>query len=149
MLDQNIKVTADAVVFRHDDDQLLRVLLVKRKFDPFKGMWAFPGGFVEDNEELETAALRELKEETGLELIAMQQLGAFGKPGRDPRGRTVSVVYYTFADADTGSDVAGGDDAAEAQWLSVKDITELAFDHMEILRYAQQQLGNRMSLLIS
>ncbi len=147
MLHQNIRVTADAVVFRHDD-QLLKILLVKRKFDPFKGMWAFPGGFVEDNEELETAAIRELKEETGLELSEMEQLGAFGKVGRDPRGRTVSAVYYAFVDEDAG-EVAGGDDAAEARWMSVNDIKELAFDHMEILKHAQQQLGNRMSLLIS
>src|SRR3954468_12372163 len=95
MLDQNIKVTADAMVFSGSGANL-QLLLIKRKNEPFKGMWAFPGGFVEDDEDLEPAAIRELEEETGLKVPALQQLYTFGKPKRDPRGRTVSVVYYTF-----------------------------------------------------
>ena len=147
MLNQNIKVTSDAVVFSHDG-QLLQVLLVKRKFDPYKGQWAFPGGFVEDDEELEAAAIRELAEETGLKLTQMKQIQACGKPGRDPRGRTVSIIYYAFVEA-KDHEVRAGDDAADAQWVNHEDIKELAFDHMEVLQFALHELGNRMSWLIS
>ena len=147
MLNQNIKITVDAIVFCHNGP-VMQVLLVKRKNPPFQGMWSFPGGFVEDDEELETAALRELQEETGLKLASMRQLHTFGKVGRDPRGRTVSVAYYAFIEPE-GTEVEADDDAAEAQWVDVKSVTELAFDHMEILELAQQDLGNRMSFLIS
>ncbi len=144
MLNQNIKVTTDAMVFSKGAEHL-QILLVKRKNEPFKGMWAFPGGFVEDDEELETAATRELEEETGMKLPGMTQLHTFGKLGRDSRFRTVSVVYYAFADAKDHK-VAGGDDAADAQWVNVKDLTELAFDHMEILEFALQELKNELSV---
>lgn len=113
----------------------LQILLVRRKYEPYKGMWAIPGGFVEDDEELEAAAIRELQEETGLIVPAMTQLHTFGRVGRDSRGRTVTVTYYAFADA-AMQQVEGGDDAAEAEWVYVKDITELAFDHMEMLDMA-------------
>jgi 8-oxo-dGTP diphosphatase len=105
-------------------------------------MWALPGGFVEDGEELEAAALRELKEETGMELLAMNQFHTFGKVGRDPRFRTVSVVYYAFVNPAEYS-IQGGDDAAEAAWKNIADIHELAFDHKEVLAYALQQLTNK------
>ena len=144
---QNILVTVDALVFRHVGPDM-EILLVKRKFEPFVGMWAFPGGFVEDDEELETAACRELEEETGLKLTELEQLHTFGKVGRDSRGRTVSVVYYGFIDGD-GDTVAGADDAAAAEWVNVKSITALAFDHKEILDFALNELGNRMARLIS
>ena len=134
MLIQNIKLAADAMVFSGKGDAL-QILLVRRKYEPYKGMWAIPGGFVEDDEELEAAAIRELQEETGLIIPAMTQLHTFGKVGRDSRGRTVTVTYYAFADAATQK-VQGGDDAAEAEWVYVKDITELAFDHMEMLHMA-------------
>jgi 8-oxo-dGTP diphosphatase len=143
---QNILLTVDAIVFSHKD-QLLQVLLIQRKHDPDQGLWAFPGGFVEDGEELDVAASRELEEETGLKVPKMQQLHTFGKVGRDPRGRTVSVVYYTFL-AESGQHVAGADDAADAQWINVKDITGLAFDHKEILDYAVQQLKNELTWLV-
>jgi len=136
MLIQNIKVAADAVVFSTSGEHL-QVVLVKRKYDPFKGMWAIPGGFVEDDEELEDAAIRELHEETGMKLTSMKQLQTFGKVGRDPRGRTVSVTYGAIVDA-KDHPVTGGDDAAEAHWVNVKDITEMAFDHMDELRSALQ-----------
>lgn len=115
----------------------LQILLVRRKYEPYKGMWAIPGGFVEDDEELEAAAIRELQEETGFVVPAMTQLHTFGKVGRDSRGRTVTVTYYAFADAAT-QHVQGGDDAAAAEWVYVKDITELAFDHMEMLDLAMK-----------
>lgn len=133
MLIQNIKVAVDAVVFA-GKGQDLQLLLIKRKNDPYKGMWALPGGFVEDDEELDTAAMRELEEETGLKVPAMIQLYTFGRVGRDSRGRTVTVTYYTSID--TPQPVAGADDAAEAAWVPVKDITALAFDHMEMLQMA-------------
>jgi 8-oxo-dGTP diphosphatase len=134
MLIQNIKLAADAMVFSGKGDAL-QILLVRRKYEPYKGMWAIPGGFVEDDEELEAAAIRELQEETGLIVPTMTQLHTFGKVGRDSRGRTVTVTYYAFTDAATQK-VQGGDDAAEAEWVYVKDITELAFDHMEMLHMA-------------
>ena len=127
------------MVFSRSAGQL-QLLLVRRKNEPGKGMWAIPGGFVEDDEELETAARRELQEETGLKLESMTQLHTFGKVGRDPRGRTVSVTYYAFTDA-AAQPVQGADDAEEAQWINVADIRELAFDHMEVLSYALKALG--------
>ncbi|GAA4465303.1 NUDIX hydrolase [Nemorincola caseinilytica] len=133
MLIQNIKLAADAMVFSGHGDQL-QLLLIRRGHDPYKGMWAIPGGFVEDDEELEAAAIRELEEETGLRVPAMTQLYTFGRVGRDTRGRTVTVTYYAFTD--NALPVHGADDAAEAQWVYVKDITALAFDHMEMLQMA-------------
>jgi 8-oxo-dGTP diphosphatase len=137
MLIQNIKVAVDAVVFAGKTNDL-QLLLIKRKNDPYKGMWALPGGFVEDDEELDTAAMRELEEETGLKVNAMTQLYTFGRVGRDSRGRTVTVTYYTTIDAPLP--VAGADDATEAAWMPVKDITALAFDHMEMLEMALAKL---------
>jgi len=134
MLIQNIKLTADAMVFSGKGDEL-QLLLIRRGNDPYKGMWAIPGGFIEDDEDLEPAALRELEEETGLKIPHMTQLTTIGTPGRDPRGRTVSVVFYAFTDAGSHQ-VTGADDAAEAQWVKVSDIKELAFDHMQVLEYA-------------
>jgi 8-oxo-dGTP diphosphatase len=132
MLTQNIYVAADSLIFSKVTGQL-QLLLIKRKNEPFKGMWAFPGGFVEDHEELEAAALRELEEETGLKLSSMKQVHTFGKVGRDPRFRTISVTYWAFVNA-SEHPVAGGDDAAHAEWVNVADIHELAFDHMECLQ---------------
>lgn len=137
MLIQNIKIAADALIFTRGDNPHL--LLIKRKNEPFKDMWAFPGGFVEDDEDLEPAARRELEEETGLRVPVLKQLCAVGTPGRDPRGRTVSVIYYGFID-EADSSIAGADDAAEAKWIPIKDINALAFDHMEILNFARQTL---------
>src|ERR1700735_3755117 len=93
MYPQNIKLTTDSLIFSKGNEHL-QLLLIERGFVPFKGMWAFPGGYVEDYEDLEESALRELHEETGLKLSGMTQLHTFATPGRDPRGRTASVVYY-------------------------------------------------------
>jgi len=113
-------VTADVVVFsmRADD---LAVLLIRRNDAPFKGAWALPGGFVDANESLERAAARELYEETGVNRVRLRQLGAFGDPGRDPRGHTVTVAYYTCVVAES-TKVKAGDDAADADWKSLGDI---------------------------
>jgi 8-oxo-dGTP diphosphatase len=140
MINQNIKLAADAIVFCPGATGL-QVLLITRKNDPFKGMWAIPGGFVEDDEELQAAAIRELEEETGLRVPTMTFLGVYGKVGRDPRGRTVTVTYYTTLPE--AAAVAGNDDAADARWIPVSEITALAFDHMEMLQMALAATGNR------
>jgi 8-oxo-dGTP diphosphatase len=145
MLRQDIYITVDCLVFSKCEANL-QLLLIKRKNEPSKGMWAFPGGFVDAGEELEAAAIRELEEETGMALADIKQLHTFGKVGRDTRFRTISVVYYAVADSREHK-VAGGDDACDAQWVNIKDITGLAFDHMEILEFALQQL--KVELLIS
>lgn len=107
-------VTCDAVVFtmRADD---LAVLLIQRKSDPFKGRWALPGGFVDENESLERAVARELEEETGISGVRLEQFGAFGDPGRDPRGHTVTIAYMTFLVAEAA--ITAGDDAASASFI--------------------------------
>jgi 8-oxo-dGTP diphosphatase len=137
-------VTVDVVLFamRAGD---LAVLLIRRAHEPFQGAWALPGGFVDEHEPLEKAALRELAEETGVTGIAVEQLGAFGDPGRDPRGHTVSVAYYGFAGAAPAA--KAGDDAAEAEWHPMKALmtrrrgaVELAFDHRAVLALAHQRL---------
>ena len=141
MAEQNIKLTTDALVFSKGAE--LQLLLIERKNDPGKGMWAFPGGFVENDEELEDCAIRELHEETGLKLDAMKQLTTVGTVGRDSRFRTVSVVYYAFADA-ASHQVAGGDDAADARWVNVQDIKEMAFDHKAIMDFALSALSEEL-----
>ena len=124
-------VTVDSVVFsRFTDDW--KVLLIRRANPPFKDCWALPGGFVEMDEKLVESAERELKEETGLTGIPLEQFRAYGDPGRDPRGRTVGVIFYGFTNSEN-STAKGGDDAAEACWFSISDFPELAFDHGIIL----------------
>ena len=125
-------VTVDAVVFRTNGD-ILEVLLIRRKKAPFAGKLALPGGFVEIDEDLEDAAKRELAEETGLLSVGLSQLGAFGRPGRDPRGRTISIAFGGIVPL-SGSRVRGGDDADLAAWVPVDGLPDLAFDHDEIIR---------------
>lgn len=131
-----INLTVDVIIFAKRDTKL-HVLLVERKYDPFKGQWAFPGGFVEVGERLEQAALRELEEETGVSGVAIKQLHTFGDPGRDPRGHTVSVVYYCLLEDDC-PEIRAGDDASQAEWFDVAEVPQLAFDHQKILDYALQ-----------
>ncbi|NOZ24268.1 MAG: NUDIX hydrolase [Planctomycetes bacterium] len=139
-------VTVDTVIFRPTDNGL-KVLLVRRKSDPYKGMWAIPGGFVEMDESLKEAARRELEEETGVTDVEIEQLHAFGAPDRDPRTRVITVVYLAVIDAHR-THVRAGDDAAEAVWHSMDNLPELAFDHADILamaleRYHSQQAGSK------
>lgn len=126
-------VTADALVFSIADNHL-KILLIQRAKEPFEGMWALPGGFVDIDEDIDDAVAREVKEETGLDLIGFHQLQAFGKPHRDPRHRTITIAYYCFL-TDT-PEVIGLDDAMNAQWFALSDLPELAFDHRGIIETA-------------
>ncbi len=157
-------VTADVVMLsmRASD---LAVLLIKRKHDPFAGAWALPGGFVNENEALERAALRELHEETGISGAKLEQLGAFGDPGRDPRGHTVTVAFVTFVVAESVLPKAA-DDAAEVAWHPLRSLqlpssarkkkvegkkperktalVPLAFDHGVIIEKAVAKMRERL-----
>jgi 8-oxo-dGTP diphosphatase len=129
-------VTVDAIVFWLQE-QDLQVLLIKRKNDPFKGCWSFPGGFLDMEETPEAAAVRELEEETGLRVKDVVQIGAFGAPERDPRHRTISIAFLSIL-TETPAEVKGADDATEACWFSLHDMPlRLAFDHKEILQQAK------------
>ena len=129
-------VATDCVVFGFDGRDL-KVLLIERGINPYMGMWAFPGGFMRIDETAEECAVRELKEETGLVLTNIRQLGVFSGVHRDPRERIVSIAFYALA---RHSEVKGGDDAAKAKWWSINDIPQLAFDHDYILRQAMSRL---------
>jgi 8-oxo-dGTP diphosphatase len=118
------------------------VLLIQRKADPFKGKWALPGGFVDENERLIDAARRELKEETGVEQADLEPLHTFGDPGRDPRGWTVSVAYLARVSPDQLNPTAG-DDAAAVGWFALTELPPLAFDHADILDRVRHRLADR------
>ena len=133
MRTSKIFLTVDCVVFRKSENDT-HILFVKRKNDPFKGKWALPGGFLDEGEDLAVGAARELKEETGLTITNLEQLAAFGKPGRDPRQHTVSIAYVAYAEAEAVA--VGADDAEEAEWFPVTALPELAFDHADIVALA-------------
>ena len=122
-------VTADCVVITREAEP--KVLLIQRGFAPYKGYWAFPGGFMNMDETTEQCAIRELEEETGLKVDTIHQIGAYSKGDRDPRGRTITVAYLAIIDKPV--DVTGQDDAAEAEWWPLSALPELAFDHAEIM----------------
>ncbi|CAM9581587.1 unnamed protein product [Sphacelaria rigidula] len=125
-------VTVDCLIYALDQGEPW-ILLIKRKNDPCKGTWALPGGFVDENESLETAALRELEEETGVTSSKMVQTGAYGDAGRDPRGHTVTIAFMAWAPSRDSCNAKAGDDAAEAQFYPVKSLPKMAFDHMKII----------------
>jgi len=131
-------VTVDALVFRRPESGA-EVLLIQRKEDPFAGQWALPGGFVDMDETLEAAVARELAEETGLKGIALEQFHTFGDPGRDPRGRSITVVYRGRVYGE-GPELCAADDAAAAAWFPVDQLPTMAFDHGAIVA---QGLGKR------
>lgn len=137
-------VTVDIVVIVPMDGKQ-RVLLVRRKNPPFEGCWAIPGGFVESNESLETAARRELVEETGLDPAQVEQLHAYGDPGRDPRGWTISIAFLAMLDEAQSQPLRprAGSDAAEVGWFALEDLPALAFDHGEILALAARRLAGQ------
>lgn len=135
-------LTADCVVFGLDESDL-KVLLIQRALEPFKGRWALPGGFVRMNESLEQASLRELREETGLGDVYLEQLYTFGQIDRDPRGRTVSVAYYALV-ALGGKSIAAATDASNVAWFAVRELPSLSFDHDQILEAAVQRLQGKV-----
>lgn len=141
---QNIKVSVDAVVFGYTSTEGLSVLLIKRKGDTYKGSWALPGGLVKDNESLEEAVQRELKEETGVSINYLEQLYTFGAVDRDPRNRVLSVAYYGLVKPDV-FELNASTDASDVKWFNVKYTPELAFDHIEILKMAIIRLQGKMS----
>ena len=124
-------VTTDVVVLRKNLGTP-EILLIQRANDPFAGSWAFPGGFVDENEDLEAAAHRELEEETGLADLTMFQFQAVGTPGRDPRGHTISVIFVATCPIED-SEVTAADDAVQAAWFPLDNLPDLAFDHSDIL----------------
>ena len=133
-------VTTDCVIFGFDGKKL-NVLLVERGIEPFKGQWAFPGGFLKMDESAEEGALRELREETGLKEAYIRQFYTFSAPNRDPRERVVTIAYYALVKM---QEVMGGDDAAKAEWFALDNVPKLAFDHELILRKAIKELRKQI-----
>ena len=125
-------VTADCVVITKEAEP--KVLLIQRGNPPFKGDWAFPGGFMNMDETTEQCAVRELEEETGLKIAELHQIGTYSKVDRDPRGRTITVAYLAIVDAPVA--VTGQDDAANAEWWPIDALPPLAFDHCDIMQDA-------------
>lgn len=132
-------VSADCIVFNRDGGKIA-VLLIKRKNEPYKDCWAFPGGFINIDESAEDAAIRELKEETGLEVSRVEQLKAYSNPNRDPRERVITIAFMAESPV---KDVKGDDDAKEARWFSIDDLPPLAFDHEMIIKDAFEKLRIR------
>ena len=133
-------VTTDCVIFGYDGKEL-KVLLIERGIEPFKGCWAFPGGFLNMDEDALAGARRELKEETGLEDAFIEQFHTFSEPGRDPRGRVITIAHYALVKI---QEVEGGDDAAQARWFPIGEVPPLAFDHDRILRMAMSHLKEKI-----
>jgi 8-oxo-dGTP diphosphatase len=131
-------VSVDIVIVSHEPEP--RVLLIRRKHDPYAGSWAIPGGFVDMEESLEAAAARELFEETGVRTGNLDQLYTFGDPARDPRGRVISVAYLAQVNVTEIKPVAA-DDAEAVGWFALERPPQLAFDHAEILATARRRLA--------
>jgi len=144
MSTQEIKLAVDAVVFGYTVKEGLKVLLIKRKIEPFINEWALPGGLVENDESLEQAVERELEEETGVSINYLEQLYTFGQPNRDPRNRVVSVTYFGLVKP-SAFELKADTDALDAQWFSVKALPKLAFDHQQILEKAVQRLKAKIT----
>ena len=135
-------LTVDCIVFGLDDGDL-KVILIQRQLPPFQGGWAIPGGFVQMSESLEEAAQRELREETGIEQVFLEQLYTFGDVKRDPRDRIVTVAYYALVNL-ADYKIQAGTDATQAVWWAVTDLPPLAFDHQKIFNVAITRLKNKV-----
>lgn len=133
-------VTTDCVIFGFDGKNLM-VLLIERGIEPYKGRWAFPGGFLRADETAEACAARELQEETGLKGAYIEQFGTYSDLDRDPRERVITIAYYALVRL---QEVCGGDDAAKARWFPIDEVPSLAFDHDRILRDAMLKLRERI-----
>jgi 8-oxo-dGTP diphosphatase len=141
-------VSVDAAVFSFFRGGV-KLLLIRRKKEPFKGQWALPGGFVGIDEELEAAAKRELAEETGLGGVALEQMHTFGRCGRDPRGRQITIAFTGVATEGLNK-IKAGDDAAEAKWFDIEKLPgNMAFDHNEVVRFAIRKLKRQRIYRIS
>lgn len=136
-------LTVDCVVFGYDEGKL-KVALIERKTDPFQGKWAIPGGFMEGDETAEETALRELKEETGMENIFLEQFHTFTSHGRDPRGRTITIAFFALVNSDKYH-LTASEDAAKAKWWSAYEIPPLAFKQSEMYEMALQALRVAMN----
>ena len=132
-------VTADCIVFACQNEKT-QVLLIKRGSEPCKDMWALPGGFMNIDESAEEAAIRELKEETGIDVKEVTQVGAYSKVDRDPRERVITIAFYTVIDNPVKA--VGQDDAKQAEWFTLDNLPTLAFDHSKILSAAIGMLNN-------
>lgn len=135
-------LTVDCVVFGFDEGEL-KVLLIRRALDPFKGSWALPGGFVRVDETLDAAARRELQEEAGLQGVFLEQLYTFSAIERDPRERVISVAYYALVKL-ASHDTRAATDAADARWFPISKVPKLAFDHADILAMALTRLKGKV-----
>ena len=133
--------TVDIVLFTIIDRQL-HLLLIRRRAKPFENRYALPGGFVREEESLDAAATRELREETGVEKVYLEQLYTFGDPKRDPRGRVITVAYYALAPHT--EILHAGTDASDAGWFLFIELPSLAFDHRKIVEYAHQRIRNKL-----
>ncbi|WP_405266247.1 NUDIX hydrolase [Cellulophaga sp. Ld12] len=140
---QSIQLSVDAVVFGYESGTI-SVLLIKRKYEPFKGKWAIPGGFVLEEESLEEAVARELKEETGIAINYLEQLYTFGQPKRDPRSRVVSVAYFGLIKP-SAFKILAATDAEEVQWFKITELPSLSFDHEAILQMAITRLQGKIT----
>jgi len=136
----DIKVTVDAIVFGYSKIEGVSVLLVQRKYEPFKNYWALPGGFVEADESLEDAVRRELNEETGIKVNYLEQLYTFGDPGRDPRQRIISIAHFALVNSSKFQQLKANTDAENAKWFNIQSLPKLAFDHQKILQTAIERM---------
>jgi 8-oxo-dGTP diphosphatase len=139
-----MKLAVDAIVFGYSKQDGVSVLLIQRKYEPFKNSWAIPGGFVLEEESLEQAVRRELVEETGITVQYLEQLYTFGDPDRDPRQRIVSVAYMGLVKTSQYQDLKASTDAANAAWFSIRKLPSLAFDHKKLLDMAAVRLRSKI-----
>nr|WP_297306831.1 NUDIX hydrolase [uncultured Flavobacterium sp.] len=131
-----IFVTVDILISKANFDKT-EILLIKRKNEPYKDFWALPGGFVDEDEDLETAAKRELFEETTIRIDSLKQIGAYGTPNRDPRSHVVSIAF--FGEVESRTEAKAADDAKEAKWFDISNLPPTAFDHSEIIKDGLQK----------
>jgi 8-oxo-dGTP diphosphatase len=136
-------LTVDIVIFTLLGN-CLQILLIQRREDPYAGMWALPGGFVQMDESLEDAAARELEEETGLRNVYLEQLYTYGDPQRDPRGRVITVAYFALVPADAQVRLEGSSEVKQVRWFPISDLPEMAFDHAQICDYALRRLRYKL-----
>lgn len=136
-------LTTDCVIFGFDGKQL-NVLLIKRGVAPYKDCWALPGGFMKMDENLDECARRELKEETGVEGVRVEQFATYSDVTRDPRERVVTTAYFALVIKDKYENIKGGDDAADAKWFKIDSLPPLAFDHERIIKDAHVRLSEKV-----